>query len=261
MPKLLDRFECADALKALIREAKSELVLISPYFKLNDDIRSELLKLKEIDGLKLIVVYGKNEEDKRKSLSDEDLAFFKSFKNVEIRYHKRLHAKIYLNEEKCLITSLNLHDYSLRQNIEVGILTKNSIGSNIKSFVNAVSGDFMEPSLDDQAAGFAEYIVEKSTCEFEKKQKSEKAFFGLFTDYSGEGEVVINKSRTGYCIRTKEVIPLSQSSPYSRLAYQSWSRFKNDQYAEKYCHGCGKFHAATMARPFCFDCFKTVKSR
>src|ERR1700679_3590852 len=105
MPKLLNRFELAKELQTIIENTSEYLILISPYFKLNEELKRALSKLKLNTNLELIIVYGKNEEDKRKSLSDEDIAFFKSFSNIEIRYHKRLHAKIYTNEDKCLITS------------------------------------------------------------------------------------------------------------------------------------------------------------
>ena len=48
--------------------------------------------------LEIIVIYGKNPDNKTKSLSDEDLKFFKSFPNIQIRYEKRLHAKFFANE-------------------------------------------------------------------------------------------------------------------------------------------------------------------
>ena len=258
MPKLLNRFEVARELQTIILETEYYLILISPYFKLNDQLRIDLSTLKNKKDFELIVVYGKNEEDKRKSLSDEDMDFFKSFNNVEIRYHKRLHAKIYVNEEKCLMTSLNLHDYSLRENIEFGVLTKTKgIASKMLSgLANFVVKGAIPDSLDQEAYDFAEYIIEKSTLEFDKQQKVKKNFFGLFESKTGEGEVIMEKSRTGFCIRTKQIIPINIKFPYSRLAYESWVKYKKEDFKEKYCHGCGKEHSATMQRPFCIDCFK-----
>jgi hypothetical protein len=258
MSKFLNRFELVKELQNIIHETENYLILISPYFKLNDGLKKDLSMLKSKEGFELIVVYGKNEEDKRKSLSDEDMEFFKSFNNVEIRYHKRLHAKIYVNEEKCLMTSLNLHDYSLRENIEFGVLTKTK-GLGLKmltGLANFVTKDSIPDSLDQQAADFAEYIIEKSTVEFHKKQKTKKSFFGLFESKTGDAEVIVEKSRTGFCIRTKQVIPINIKSPYSREAYELWAKYKNVDYKEKYCHGCGKEHATTIQRPFCVDCFK-----
>ena len=258
MSQLLNRFQLAKELENIINEAEDYLILISPYFKLNALLKSALEKHKPRKDFALIIVYGKNEEDKRKSLCDEDLAFFKSFQDVEIRYHKRLHAKIYLNEEKCLITSLNLHDYSLKENIEVGILTKSKSLDTLKGLINTVSKNLVKESLDAQAAEFAEYIVEKSTIEFKKEVAREKYLFGLFTK-TKESSVIVDKPRTGFCIRTKQIIPLNPKYPYSNAAYQSWQVYKRDDYREKYCHYCGKGHPTSMARPVCVDCYQNLK--
>ncbi len=255
MAQLLNRFQLARELELLITEAEDFLVLISPYFKLNKTLINALNKHKDNKDFALVIVYGKNEEDKRKSLCDEDLAFFKTFPNVEIRYHKRLHAKIYLNEHKCLITSLNLHDYSLKENIEVGILTKSRPLDILRGFARSLSKSIVSDSLDSQASEFAEYIVEKSTLEFQKEVKIEKRFFGLFSKV-GESEVLLEKSRTGFCIRTRQVIPLNPKHPYSSTAYKSWQVYNNAAYKEKYCHSCGKDHPSSMARPDCPDCYK-----
>lgn len=73
--------------------------------------------------LEIIVVFGKNEDDISKSMSQEDFNFFKEFPNIEIRYEKRLHAKYFANEENAILTSMNLYGYSQDNNIEFGILT------------------------------------------------------------------------------------------------------------------------------------------
>lgn len=260
MPRLLNRFELAAELNRLINDAEDFLTLISPYFKLNTELKTILSRHKANKDFLLIVVYGKNEEDKRKSLSDEDLAFFKEFQNVEIRYHKRLHAKMYLNEEKCLITSLNLHDYSLKENIEVGILTKTRLMDDLVNLVNTISKNLMQESLDTKAAEFAEYIVGKSTLEFEKKVKQKSHFFGLINT-NDSAEVLLDKSRTGFCIRTKQVIPRNTKIPLSKEAYRSWEKHANKSFKENYCHYCGKEYATSMAKPICIDCYNSSKRK
>jgi hypothetical protein len=239
MPKFLNRFQLTEELEKIISEAKESLILISPYFKLNDLIIKALEKHKLKNKFSLIIVYGKNEENKQKSLSDSDLDFFKSFNNVEIRYHKRLHAKIYVNEYNCLLTSMNLHDFSMKENIEFGILTKSS---------------FLPGSLDSEAYQFCEYIVEKSQIEFKKEVQKKKSFFGLFTKY-GNAVVEVEEKRNGYCLRYGTRIQYNPAHPYSIEAYHSWNQYKNFDYIEKYCHSCGCQYKTTMCRPLCNDCY------
>ena len=110
MTKFLNRFASADALKTIILKAERQLILISPYIKLNQDLKNALSIHLNKPELEITVVYGKNEEDNRKSISDEDYNFFQTFSNISIRYHKRLHAKMYANDYQCLTTSMNLHN-------------------------------------------------------------------------------------------------------------------------------------------------------
>lgn len=54
---------------------------------------------------------------------------------------KNLHAKLYLNENRAVITSLNLLYYSHKNSLEIGVLIHNS------TFVNALYDDFYLPTL------------------------------------------------------------------------------------------------------------------
>lgn len=260
MAKFLNRFESTDALKNIILEADRQLILISPYIKLNSELKRSLLTHQSKPELELIIVYGKNEEDKRKSISDEDYAFFKSFSNVSIRYHKRLHAKMYANDLQCLTTSMNLHDYSIRENIETGILTEFKmldIANNLLSIV--APGLFSDP-LDTQAMDFVDYIVSKSTVEFERKAKKETSWFGLSATFS-EGKVSVDRTRNGFCIRTRESIPYNPSRPYSKGAYDVWVKYgSNKLYGERYCHKCGRSNQSTLVKPICYDCYKADRN-
>ncbi len=258
MPKFLNRFKLTEELCILVNEAEEILILISPYFKLNPDLRFLMSQHKKKENFQLIIVYGKNEEDKRKSLSDDDLQFFQSFPNVQIRYHKRLHAKMYANDDKCLMTSMNLHDYSMNENIEFGILTKFKTLDILTGIASAFTNK-IDDSLDAQAMEFVYYIIDKSTLEFEKAVKKEKRFFGLISKTVGT-EITVNKSRTGYCIRTKESIPLNIQAPYCNNAYQVWAKYENPNFTESYCHGCGKRHPSSMAYPLCKECYKLYKT-
>jgi hypothetical protein len=253
MAKFLNRFESTDALKRIILEADRQLILISPYIKLNLDLKNALNTHLNKPELEMIIVYGKNEEDNRKSINEEDFKYFQSFSNVSIRYHKRLHAKMYANDEQCLITSMNLHNYSLKENIETGILTQYKL---VNSLLSLVAPKVFSDPLDSQAINFADYIIKKSTPQFERKGKKESSLFGLFNSYS-EGEITVNESRTGYCIRTKQIIPFNVTHPYGREAFEIWSsNGSNKNYEERFCHHCGRKNASTFARPICIDCYR-----
>lgn len=112
----------------IIVSAKEKLIIISPYLKLTDNL-FERLKEKDSENIELVFIYGKsvlNENEKRKLYS---------LKNLSLYYYQNLHAKCYFNESKMLITSMNLHEFSERNNREMGILLDKKVDSLI--FQNA----------------------------------------------------------------------------------------------------------------------------
>jgi hypothetical protein len=109
------------ALEELIKEARFELFLISPFIDLDNRIKDALKEKIALQDFKFKVLFGKNEQNFHKSISENSLAFLKQFPNIEIRHNQRLHAKFYLNDYQYLMTSLNLYNYSLANNIEIGL--------------------------------------------------------------------------------------------------------------------------------------------
>ena len=93
------------ALADLFKNAEEYLVLISPYIKLHERYKDELKSKLSVPNFQIQILFGKNEEDRSKSINDKDIEFFKTFANVEIRYEKRLHAKFYYNEKASILTS------------------------------------------------------------------------------------------------------------------------------------------------------------
>jgi hypothetical protein len=60
----------------------------------------------------------------------------------------------------------------------------------------------------------------------------------------------LNKNR-GYCIRTGMEIPFNVSKPLSEKAFESWNKYKDEEYPEKYCHFSGEesFGETCFIRP------------
>lgn len=102
-------------LEELIKEAKEKLILISPFLRLNDRIK-ELLADKNRLKIDVRIVYGKVE------LQPEEINWLKDQAYIRTSFMQNLHAKCYLNEEKCIITSLNLYEFSQINNNEMGVL-------------------------------------------------------------------------------------------------------------------------------------------
>jgi hypothetical protein len=261
------------ALEGIFKNAKKQLILISPYIKLHDRLQA-ILKARLTDPeLFIQVVFGKNEEDPKRSMRKEDLDFFMQFPNIEIRHERRLHAKYYTNDMQAIITSMNLYSYSQDNNIESGILTDVSV---LGDLVNQIT---RSDSIDDKALSYFSRVVEQATIIFKREPQFEKAMFGLTKKYNGSNvvedkvqEFFVGKASaerprsvaqpfvaappvaapvvppaplkasgpSGYCIRTGAPIPFNVKRPLSDDAYRSWSRFKDENYAEKFCHFSGE---------------------
>lgn len=115
MAKFLNTSGTTYHLEELIKKATDRLVLISPYLQFNERIK-ELLEDKNRLKIDIRIVYGKSE------LSPKEINWLKELTFVRTSFCKNLHAKCYLNEHECIITSLNLYEFSQVNNNEMGVL-------------------------------------------------------------------------------------------------------------------------------------------
>ncbi len=117
MAKFLNTSATNYFLEELIKDAKDRLILISPFLKLNDRIK-ELLTDKDRLKIDVRIIYGKSE------LQPEELTWLKGLTYIRTSFCKNLHAKCYMNEELCIISSLNLYEFSQVNNNEMGVLIR-----------------------------------------------------------------------------------------------------------------------------------------
>ena len=114
MPDFLNTTATNYKLEELIKKAESQLILISPFLKLNDRIK-ELLEDKNRLKIDVRIVYGKNE------LQNDEISWLSEQSFIRTSFCKNLHAKCYLNESNCIITSMNLYEFSQINNNEMGV--------------------------------------------------------------------------------------------------------------------------------------------
>ena len=124
MAKFLNTSATSYFLEEIIKNAKDRLILISPFLKLNDRIK-ELLEDKNRLKIDVRVVYGKNE------LQPDEIKWLNQLTYIRTSFCKNLHAKCYMNEELCIITSLNLYEFSQVNNNEMGVLINRSEDSSL----------------------------------------------------------------------------------------------------------------------------------
>lgn len=126
-----------------------------------------------------------------------------------------------------VITSLNLYDYSIKNNREMGVYIKR--GEDQKPFNDALSE--------------ANSIIQSSNVEkisAMRKPDVEKEDIG---------------TKTGICIRHHETIPFNPDKPLYTSCYKVWVEFGDPDYPENYCHACGEKADTSYRKPLCKKCF------
>lgn len=117
MAKFLDTQAISNELMRLIKEAKDKIILVSYSFKVNPQIQERLKTKSKLGTLsEIVIVYGRTE------LKPSELSWIREIQDLKIYEKNNLHAKCYLNEDRAIICSMNLYDYSQQTNIEMGIL-------------------------------------------------------------------------------------------------------------------------------------------
>lgn len=121
MSKFLIGKELEECITNIIWDAGETLLILSPFIKLDDYFKDLFKKHINNPKLHIIIVFGKNEGNVGRSMSKADFDFFKEFMFISIVYVPNLHAKYYGNEFQGVITSINMYDYSFKNNIEFGV--------------------------------------------------------------------------------------------------------------------------------------------
>jgi hypothetical protein len=115
MAKFLTTVANSYNIEEIIKKSKKQLTLVTPYLKLSTNILERILDANG-RGVKISLIYGKNE------LSKSERTKLNLLSNIEVFFLENLHAKCYHNENTMIISSMNLYEFSERNNREMGIL-------------------------------------------------------------------------------------------------------------------------------------------
>jgi len=238
MAKFLDATGTSAAIVDLIKNSREYLFIVSPYIKMNNQSKNYLqgLATKNID---LIIIYRSDSK-----LDPEDEKFLRDNKIIELYTCDNLHAKCYLNENKGVISSLNLYDHSQANNWEMGVLFDKNEDSEL--YTNA----FNELKLILEASKSKSIHPERKRPRKAVFVPEKKGFMGKILDAALGPE-------GGYCIRCGKDIDLNPNKPLCFHCFPIWNKHANPSYKEKYCHHCGEERQTTYEKPICYECFKS----
>jgi hypothetical protein len=220
MAKFINTREAVSTIEKLIRNAGEKLTLISPYLKLSKDFK-ELLTYRNSQDKITTIIFGKQE------LKPDEMTFLQGLRFVVLKYNEDLHAKCYLNDQHMVITSLNLYEFSMANNKEMGVLIDRADAADTQLFEDALK------EVDFISATSVRFDLTSGATP-SKPVEAHKTVKPVAAPKPSSGKA------TGYCIRTGVEIPFNVEKPLSYDAYKSWSRYGDLDYAEKFCHFSGE---------------------
>ena len=236
MAKFLTTTGISAELERIIKDANDRLVLVSPFLKINENLKL-LLADKNNFKIDIRVIYGKNE------LQPAETKWLRSMTSIKTSYFKNLHAKCYMNESSAIITSMNLYEFSQVNNAEMGILVRKDEDP---SLFNEISDEVRHLIRNSDDITFEVEIVTP-----EAKSRKEKRTGPV----SQPSRTKKSSTLQGHCLRCGSQIPFSVVRPLCEKDYRSWARYENNEFVENHCHSCGNEHVTTYAKPLCRTCW------
>lgn len=115
MAKFLNTPLLSNWIEKLIDETEKELIILAPYISISDKV---FKKMEDANarGVETVLIY------RESKLSENEKERLFTLDNLNLLHHPNLHAKCYYNEKYLIIGSMNLYEYSEKNNREMGIL-------------------------------------------------------------------------------------------------------------------------------------------
>lgn len=216
MAQFLTTHQIAAEIDALVRRAAKRIVLVSSYLNLPRTLCERLADAAH-RGVATTLVYGKTEQYQQEAL-------LSSMPFMRVLFLHNLHAKMYLSEERLVIGSLNLIEYSEKNNREAGVL--------LTPREDAVA-------FQDGVAEI-ESILRVAEVRLEPRPGATAPWV------------------RGYCVRCRGPVDYDPHRPLCPSCYRVWADFRNPDYGEEFCHACGQPSETSVGRPLCAACLKVV---
>jgi phosphatidylserine/phosphatidylglycerophosphate/cardiolipin synthase-like enzyme len=225
MAKFLTTSGISYEIERTLKSAQRTLVLISPVLKVSD-ILLERLRDADRRGFEITIVYGKSE------LAHSEEERLRQIDNLKLFYLGNLHAKCYLNETRAVVGSMNMYEFSEKNNREAGILIT-------EEYDREAFGELVDES--DSIVNNAE--IKSGARSLRQDSRQGRPSQDRSSDFS-----------SAYCIRCGCGVWADPARPHCRECYEVWAEWGNEDYTERFCHGCGESVPTTRAYPFCSSC-------
>ncbi len=230
MQKFLKTYELTTEILNLISSTKSYCYIVSPYIKVWPQLERVLdIASKQETILTFIIRDDVKSSDLVQKLNGEY--------GFEVIVIKDLHIKLYLNEDKCLLSTMNLYDASQQNNLELGYYVGNS--AEIK---NSIIEKYI--LVDKTAVRYPGKFEDKRNKVLDKVSMAKKIL-----------------EQQGYCVDCQKQIE-SDFNPYSPRKVRCRDCYYKSEESNaniKFCHFCGQTHDSKDMKPFHYDCVRKLK--
>lgn len=281
MSKFITGEHLEDKIYDIIWNSEKVLLIVSPFIKLDNYFKKLFNKHQNNPLIHLILVFGKNENEVKRSMSMADFEYFKKFPNVSIIYVPKLHAKYYGNEKQGVITSINLYDHSFKNNIEYGVYSKLGIFDKFTSNPdNEAFQESMKIAKSNEVVfikrpvykhkklvvSFGKDYVKSdilldSTEKFYGRSIGNKSIKKMLTDFPKELEYgKIMESRPLRHKNEKFVelqLDKSKSSRTSKVVEINELYRKNRTTKSGHCIRCAEKIKFAVDKPYCYSCYSS----
>ncbi len=241
---LLNTDETISRLLSLIKNARKEVWLVSPYITLGGENRiGQAIRAALNNKVSVTVVFRLDEDVQAFARTFNEHLHELTERGLQIRVLPKLHAKLYWSESEVIITSLNLLSSSFLSSIEVGLWSQDpaDVAQIQRFFSQEIAPHFL--SRED--------ILKRAGLKASEDPRPSRS--GRTVERQRAPEV-----RPGFCIRCALPIALDPEKPYCWDDFQKWAEYENADYEDRYCHGCGKDFPATMNKPLCRSCYRKM---
>ncbi len=254
MVEFLNTTQARGEIEGILTKAKTNIVVISPFIKINDDLVS---RLNDAGRRNVRITLVCREED----LKPEERMKIEETPNLELRFNERVHAKCFYNERCMVITSLNLYSSASGDNREMGVLLSSDTPQDRNALEDAKSEAqfIIRESSDARRNGNTSRKPSDKVTPPKTAKREGKSIQDELSNFSGMETA--NKRIDGFCLRCKAPIPLNLDAPYCPACYRIWAKYKDDEFEENVCHACGQRANTSMSKPLCRSCYNLVKNR
>ena len=217
---------------SLIDCAQQRLVLVSPFIDLWPGLVTAL-KRAEARGVDITIISrgGDTKEKHERALRQVQSAC------GYVGFIERLHAKVYLNEAKAILTSMNLVQSSALNSIEISAFVDRQWAAKEYAQLRRICDSLIETARQDDLRS-------------KREEEENDDVVVIVAPRSPRGR----PPKWGHCIRCEERVEFDMKHPLCDGCFTSWNRYKNKDYEEHYCHKCGEGCSTTFREPICEDC-------